>query len=121
MDLLRVGTAPSQVSNLVGTTEWSDVPAVVQPADLVICNNSAIAHQAASLGVRTLAIYSASHQPLEWGPRGSRSRAIMMDVQCSPCGWERIEECNNDHRCMQMITPELVLVQVTQMLAGEGP
>ena len=121
MDLLRDGVAAGRVSNAAGMTQWSEVPAVVKAADLVICNNSGIAHQAASLGARTLAIYSASHQPQEWGPRGSRSRAIMMDVQCSPCGWERIEDCSNEHRCMQMITPELVVNQVKRLLVGEGP
>ena len=114
------GHAREKVTNLVGGTRWSDIPALLTAADLVICNNSGIAHQSAALGARTLAIYSASHQPLEWGPRGARSRAIMMAMPCSPCGWERLEDCTNEHRCMTLITPRAVLAQVEHMLAGEA-
>jgi len=85
----------------------------------VICNNSGIAHQAAALGARTLAIYSGSHQPMEWGPRGPRSRAIMMGVPCSPCGFERIEDCKHDHACMTLMTPEMVFAQVSHLLGRD--
>jgi len=106
-----------RVINLVGKTQWSEMRGILLEADLVICNNSGIAHQAAALGARTLAIYSGSHQPMEWGPRGPRSRAIMMGVPCSPCGFERIEDCKHDHACMTLMTPEMVFSQVAQLLA----
>jgi ADP-heptose:LPS heptosyltransferase len=105
-----------RVINLVGKTQWSEMRDIILGADLVICNNSGIAHQAAALGARTLAIYSGSHQPMEWGPRGPRSRAIMMGVPCSPCGFERIEDCKHDHACMTLMTPEMVFAQVSHLL-----
>jgi ADP-heptose:LPS heptosyltransferase len=37
----------------------------------VISNNSGVAHLAAACGAPTLTIYSGSHQPQEWGPRGN--------------------------------------------------
>lgn len=104
------------VTDLVGRTQWSELPDILRAADLVICNNSGIAHQAAALGVRTLAIFSASHQPLEWGPRGPRAGAIMMSVACSPCGLERVEACGNGHLCMRLLTPEIVMAQITKIL-----
>jgi ADP-heptose:LPS heptosyltransferase len=109
-----------RVSDLVGKTQWSDLEDILRAADLVICNNSGIAHQAAALGVHTLAIFSASHQPLEWGPRGQHARAIMMSVACSPCGYERVEDCGNGHLCMRLITPEIVLAQVARLLSDSG-
>jgi ADP-heptose:LPS heptosyltransferase len=108
-----------RVTDLVGKTQWSEMRHILLEADLVICNNSGIAHQAAALGTRTLAIYSGSHQPMEWGPRGPRSRAIMMGVACSPCGFERIEDCGHGHACMTLITPEMVVAQVAHLL-GQG-
>ena len=112
--------APTQraVTNLVGATSWADLGDVLRGADLVICNNSGIGHQAAALGARTLAIYSASHQPQEWGPRGPHARALMMQMACSPCGYERIADCKRDHACMRMITPEMVLAQAREMLGA---
>lgn len=108
--------AAPRLTNLVGRTQWSDIAAILQSADLVICNNSGVAHQAAALGVRTLAIYSASHQPLEWGPRGPRARAIMKSVACSPCGYEHLRDCVNEHLCMRAITPEDVLAQAVRLV-----
>ena len=119
MDLLDDRTK-DRVSNQVAKTSWSDLPDILLAADLVISNNSGIAHQSASLGVLTLAIYSGSHQPSEWGPRGPRSRAMMASVACSPCGFERLEDCGNDHACMRLITPRAVLDQATALLSDAG-
>jgi len=115
--VIATRNASPRLRDMVGETALSELPAVLAGADLVICNNSGIAHQAASLNARTLAIYSGSHQPQEWGPRGARSRAIMAYVECSPCGHEAIEDCPNDHICMKLITPGDVLRHVDECLA----
>ena len=106
-----------RVISLAGCTAWSDMPAVLRGADLVICNNSGIGHLAASVGAPTLAIYSASHQPQEWGPRGPRSQALMAVVPCSPCGFDRLSECPYEHACMQGLLPESVFAQAARRLA----
>jgi ADP-heptose:LPS heptosyltransferase len=123
MDLLGDEVSRERVNNRVGKTSWSDLQDILLAADLVISNNSGIAHQSATLAAPTLAIYSGSHQPLEWGPRGPRSRAIMASVPCSPCGYERLEDCTNDHLCMRLITPQAVIDQAVRLLAefGERP
>jgi ADP-heptose:LPS heptosyltransferase len=108
--------AGDRVTNLAGTTAWRDIPAFLQAADLVICNNSGVAHLAASRGVRTLAIYAASHLPQEWGPRGSQARALMSVVPCSPCGLDRLSECSHGHVCMRGLMPELVFDQAARWL-----
>ena len=106
-----------RVLNMAGRTAWAELPGLLRQADLVICNNSGVAHLAAAEGVRTLAIYSASHQPQEWGPRGARARAVMAVVACSPCGHDRLSECRNDHACMRLITPEAVAELAVSFLA----
>ncbi len=103
--------------NLVGKTTWAELGPLLEAADLVICNNSGIAHQAAELGRPTLALYSASHPPSEWGPRGSRVRTLMLDVPCSPCGYDDISECEFDYRCMRQLMPEVVASNIEAMLA----
>ncbi len=103
--------------NLGGRTDWSGLVAVLRRADLVIANNSGIAHLAAACGRPTLAIYSGSHQPQEWGPRGENVRAIMAAVSCSPCGYEKLELCPHDHLCMRLIEPESVFHHATAMLS----
>ncbi|MFL5267064.1 MAG: glycosyltransferase family 9 protein, partial [Stellaceae bacterium] len=80
-------------------------------------NNSGVAHLAAACGRPTLAIYSGSHQPQEWGPRGQTVRTITALVSCSPCGYEKLELCPNDHLCMSLIEPEVVLQHARVMLS----
>ncbi len=103
--------------NLGGQTDWSGLAAVLRRADLVVANNSGVAHLAAACGRPTLAIYSGSHQPQEWGPRGENVRAIMAAVSCSPCGYERLALCPHDHLCMRLIEPESVFRHALGMLA----
>jgi ADP-heptose:LPS heptosyltransferase len=76
-----------------------------------------VAHLAAACGRPTLAIYSGSHQPQEWGPRGENVRAVMSVVSCSPCGYERLELCPYDHRCMKLIEPETIFRDALAMLS----
>ena len=105
--------------DLVGQTDWSELAAVLGQADLIIANNSGVAHLAAAYGRPTLAIYSGSHQPQEWGPRGQTVRTISAVVSCSPCGYEKLELCPNDHLCMTLIEPEMVM-QYARLMLTEG-
>jgi ADP-heptose:LPS heptosyltransferase len=111
---------PKRVVDLAGRTSWKELGHLLAGANLVICNNSGVAHQAARFGVATVAIYSGSHQPQEWGPRGRRSRALMALVPCSPCGLEHVEDCPREHLCMKLITPELVLQNALDMMGDEA-
>jgi ADP-heptose:LPS heptosyltransferase len=113
------GNDPRLLS-LAGRVDWTGLVAVVRDADLVIANNSGVAHLAAACGTPTLAIYSGSHQPQEWGPRGQSVRALMAAVPCSPCGHDKLEECSYDHRCMTSIEPEFVLAHALELLRREG-
>ncbi len=110
-----------RIHNLGGQTTWLELSEVIGLADLVICNNSGIAHLAAALGAPTLAIYAAAFQPQEWGPRGPRVRTLMAQTPCSPCGFDILEECRHQHICVKLITPELVLTHALAMLAEPGP
>ncbi len=104
------------ITDLAGRTAWADLPGLLRSADLVICNNSGIGHLAASLSARTLAIYSASHQPTEWGPRGPLAHAVMAVVPCSPCGLDRLSECGHGHTCMRELAPEAVCELAERLL-----
>ncbi|HZU87768.1 MAG TPA: glycosyltransferase family 9 protein [Stellaceae bacterium] len=110
-----------RIANLAGQTDWLATAEIVRAADLVISNNSGVAHLAAACGAPTLAIYSGSHQPQEWGPRGEHVRAVTAVVPCSPCGHERLEQCAYDHRCMRLIRPEIVAEQALMILAQARP
>lgn len=118
--IVAANGADARIHNLAGLTSWRDVSEIVAMADLVICNNSGIAHLAAARGAPTLAIYSGAFWPQEWGPRGPRVRTLMAKVPCSPCGYALMEQCTHEFQCMKPITPEIVLGHALAMLANEA-
>jgi ADP-heptose:LPS heptosyltransferase len=111
----ELGHDPRVVS-LAGRVDWAGLAAIVARADLVVANNSGVAHLAAACGAPTLAIYSGSHQPQEWGPRGGKVKTLMAAVPCTPCGHDKLEACPYDHRCMTLIEPQTVLQAALEML-----
>ena len=110
--LIKGHTGAERIINMVGHTEWRSMPAILLQAGLVVCNNSGLAHMAAAIGASTLAIYSGSHEPSEWGPRGKRVRTMTAKVPCAPCGIDELSACKADHLCMRAITPDAVFKQV---------
>lgn len=105
-----------RILNIAGRVDWAGLATVIKEAGLVIANNSGVAHLAAACGRPTLAIYSGSHQPQEWGPRGQNVRTLMAAVPCSPCGHDKLEDCPYDHLCMKVIEPDTVLQAALEML-----
>jgi ADP-heptose:LPS heptosyltransferase len=106
-----------RITNVAGASDWFGTAEIVRTADLVIANNSGIAHLGAACGTPTLAVYSGSHQPQEWGPRGDNVRAVMAVVPCSPCGYDKLEKCPNEHLCMKQVAPETIADQAIAMLS----
>ena len=119
--IVAANGADRRLANLAGRTDWLQTSEIVQAADLVICNNSGVAHLAAAYGTPTLAIYSGSHQPQEWGPRGAQVRAVTAPVACSPCGYERLDQCPHEHLCMRLISPEAIAEEALRMLKRDPP
>ncbi len=109
--------APDQrLTNLAGTLPWSDLPDLLRRARLVVCNNSGIAHLAAELGAPLLALYSASHQVEEWGPRGPATTVLVATLPCSPCGHDQLAACTHGHACLRGMTPDFVMTQIAARL-----
>jgi ADP-heptose:LPS heptosyltransferase len=107
-----------RITNIAGASDWLETAELIRAADLVIANNSGVAHLAAACGTPTIAIYSGSHQPQQWGPRGNDVDVIMALVACSPCGFDRLKQCPHDHQCMKRIAPETVVDHAVMMLSG---
>jgi ADP-heptose:LPS heptosyltransferase/SAM-dependent methyltransferase len=103
-----------RVVNAAGES-WTDVYTGLVQAEAVISNNSGMAHVAAMLGGRVLALFSASHQVLEWGPIGPEVRTLQASLPCGACGFDTLRECLHGHRCMQIITPPGVLASLRNL------
>lgn len=121
INLIVRGLAADRVSNVAGTWSWAETMQHLKDAALVVANNSGVAHLGASLGVPTLCIFTASHDPHEWGPRGSRATILYARPNCAPCGMSGIHGCRNGQVCMTELTPELVFAQVRHLLPQTTP
>ncbi|HEX7103830.1 MAG TPA: glycosyltransferase family 9 protein [Nitrolancea sp.] len=89
--------ASTEVINLVGTTTFEELTAVINGAKLVIGSDSSVTHLAAATAIPTLAIFGPSNHNA-WKPVGAmvlsaqttelpKSSAVVVrsDIPCSPC------------------------------------
>ncbi len=119
-EILRENACDKRLHNLAGKVKWHELPALFSSAGVVIANQSGIAHFAAASGAPLIVAFSGSHRAEEWGPKGENTVVrLNMDVPCAPCGFERLEDCRYDHRCMRLISPESVFAEVCRILGGE--
>ncbi len=87
-----------------GTTSLGEAMGLVAKCGLFVTNDSGLMHVSAALGVPTLAIFGSTDH-VATGPRGSKTRIIRHDIDCSPC---LKPECPTDFKCMLSIEPEEV-------------
>jgi ADP-heptose:LPS heptosyltransferase len=96
---------------------WNAVVERVRHAACVIGNNSGISHLSRWLGVPTVCVFGGSHQRTEWGPLGPNAIIVSRVIGCSPCQFNRIEECPYDVACLRQIEPERVVAAAIQVMA----
>jgi lipopolysaccharide heptosyltransferase I len=106
----RVAAAcpPPGAVNLAGRTNLSELIALVDRADLVLCNDSGPMHIAAALQTPAVAVFGPTN-PKRTGPYGDGTRVLRTDLPCSPCYLRRLEQCPHDHECMRSVSVEAVL------------
>ena len=112
------GRPVGRIENTAGIWSWPETLDRLRVADLVICNNSGVAHVSAEMGRATLCIFAASHNPYEWGPRGPNVTTLYVRTACSPCSMSTQMGCAFGHACMTQLTPELVYESAIKVLAA---
>ena len=80
-----------------------DAAALMQRADLVICNDTGVMHVAAAAGARTLAVFGLT-DPVRWAPRCAN-----LTVVKSPDG------------TLAGVTPEVVVARARELIASIAP
>ncbi len=90
----------------------SRLKAVIKNLDLLICNDSGPRHIAVAFGVPVVCIMGPTKPEYTDSP-WERGFIIRVPVDCGPC---QLPECPTDHRCMNLITPQMVLEHVDKIL-----
>lgn len=105
-----------RVLNLAGALSLDEFIALLKSADLCITNDSGPLHMAAALGVPTVSFFG-PETPALYGPVGPDHQIFYAGIYCSPClnvYNAKRAMCAGDNRCMQAISPEMVLPLLMQ-------
>ncbi len=95
----------SKAVDLSGRLSLCQLGALIQQAKLLITNDSAPMHVAASLGAKTLAIFGPT-DPKKYGPTHDGSIIIRKELSCAPC---EAAQCRENYECMKLISADEVL------------
>jgi len=106
-------------SSVTLVTEFTldKVASVINGLDIFVGNNSALIHQASSLGVKTVAI----NGPTDYhhtGPWGRDTHLVRLDIPCSPCynyNAGQRKECD-DNICLKQLSVEDVFKVLDDIL-----
>lgn len=105
-----VGLVEAQMAtkplNLAGLTTLGGLAAIIARADLLISNDTGPAHLADALNALSVTIFGPA-DPNRWAALDrSLHYVVRWPVGCNPCSnWD----CPIDHRCLRLISPDLIL------------
>jgi len=116
----------TRLVDIAGRTTLMQTAAVVQRSHLLISNDSSVAHIAASVNTPVVTLFGPSdHRRVKpWNPNGI-VRVVAANIDCRPCyqlysGRISCRFGNDDIRCMNAITPDMVLREVKTMIDQTG-
>ena len=89
---------------------------LVRRCSLLVTNDTGARHFAVAFDVPAVTIMG-STSPLYTNVNLERQAVVRVDVDCGPC---QKKTCATDHRCMTLITADMVLAAAEKLLAGRG-
>jgi heptosyltransferase II len=87
---------------------------IIRRCDLMVTNDTGPRHIAAAFGVPVVTIFGPTHP--EWTEINfEQERKVSVKVFCGPC---QKKSCPLDHRCMTLLTPEMVFDAAMNLLGA---
>lgn len=108
--------------NLGGKTAIPVLAGLLRLSRLFLGNDSGVMHLASAVGTPVVAIFGPSN-PAAWGPWGENHEVVQIALECSPCIYRRFQlgkigGCEKP-RCIEEISPEMVLAAAERLLQDE--
>jgi heptosyltransferase-2 len=95
-----------------GEVPFGALKAIVRRCALMICNDTGPRHVAIAYNVPTVVLMGPT-DPRVTHSSYPKALILRQDVPCGPC---YLRQCPTDHRCMKMITPEMVIDAAKELL-----
>jgi heptosyltransferase-2 len=116
-------SASGRVKNLCGQTDLPALLAILEGAELFLGNDGGVAQLASTLNVPSVVVYGPT-SPKTWGPFSERSRAVRLDLTCSPCLYRYAElgtpQGCATRECLVDLQPEVVTRSVIDIMRCAG-
>ena len=108
--------------SMVGKTTHLESAYVGSLCDLVVSNDTGMAHLSEAVGVDVLMLFGPTSRELGYYPVRQGSEALEIDLSCRPCTRTGKGRCTNStwQACMAGITPAMVVERLTARLAAMG-
>jgi lipopolysaccharide heptosyltransferase II len=100
--------------SLVGRLSLAELGALIDEADLLICNNTGPAHIAAALGTPVVDLYALTNP--QHTPWQVPSRVLFHDVPCRNC-YKSVCPAGH-HDCLKRVAPESVAAAARELLVA---
>ncbi len=94
-----------RVMDLCGCCRIEDLGEMLAELDGFIGLDTGTTHFAGRVGVKTLALFGASHDPREWGPVGEKSAWAAVETPCRQCFKSELAQCGFGLQCMVLLKP----------------
>ena len=108
------------VLNAAGRSDLLTSAALLEAAELLICNDSGALHLANAMQTRVFAFFGPTVQRIGYYPFREGDRVFETDLDCRPCGSHGGQRCPlGHHNCMRKIEPAEVLTAITATLTGD--
>jgi ADP-heptose:LPS heptosyltransferase len=111
---------PDRVMNLAGSTNLTEMIALIRQCDLFVSCDTGPAHIAQACRVPTVVLFGPSNEN-EFGPADRQLHTLVLPpetLNCRPCV---LGPCVRDRSCVQLIRPETVYAAMQETLTNVHP
>jgi lipopolysaccharide heptosyltransferase II len=118
VDELKPALNGLPVIDVVGALDIVDLAALLAELDVLVTGDTGPMHLAAAMTTPVVALFGPSN-PVRYGPLGTKSRVLRIDLPCSPCGQVRQppERCRGHvPDCLHGIDVDRVVAAVDELL-----
>ena len=116
----RIAESSGRGINLAGRTPILPLAALIDRADVVLCQDSAVAHLAAALN-RPMVCLVGPTNPRRTGPYRRLEDVIRLPLDCSPCYFRKLSQCPHHHRCMNELSATTVVEALRSAMRRSCP